>query len=70
MQFGADVNLTTCDSPHFCRFDVECVENGGTLSDRPKPADRSMEDIIKSSSGVGGSHSHGVTKAARALTVR
>ncbi|XP_037544693.1 formin-like protein 1 [Nematolebias whitei] len=53
-------------------FDVECVENGGTLSDRPKPVDRSMEDIIRSSSGVGGggSHSHGVTRAARALTVR
>lgn len=68
------VNLTTRDSPpHFCRFDVESVENGGTLSDRPKPVDRSMEDIIKSTGGVGGGgggHSHGVTRAARALTVR
>ncbi|XP_042360198.1 LOW QUALITY PROTEIN: formin-like protein 1 [Plectropomus leopardus] len=48
-------------------FDVESVENGGTLSERGKPAERSMEDLTKSSSG---SHSHGVTRAARALTVR
>ncbi|XP_049924343.1 formin-like protein 1 [Epinephelus moara] len=48
-------------------FDVESVENGGTLSDRGKPAERSMEDLTKSSSG---SHAHGMTRAARALTVR
>ncbi|XP_029997332.1 formin-like protein 1 isoform X2 [Sphaeramia orbicularis] len=48
-------------------FDVEAVENGGTLSERPKPAERSMEDLTKSSSS---SHSHGMTRAARALTVR
>ncbi|XP_069381834.1 formin-like protein 1 [Paralichthys olivaceus] len=48
-------------------FDVESLENGGTLSDRAKPAERSMEDLTKSSSG---SHSHGMTRAARALTVR
>uniref|UniRef100_A0A673B972 Formin-like protein 1 n=1 Tax=Sphaeramia orbicularis TaxID=375764 RepID=A0A673B972_9TELE len=46
-------------------FDVEAVENGGTLSERPKPAERSMEDLTKSSSS---SHSHGMTRAARALT--
>nr|XP_020462956.1 formin-like protein 1 [Monopterus albus] len=48
-------------------FEVESVENGGTLSDRQKPAERSMEDLTKSSSS---SHSHGMSRAARALTVR
>ncbi|KAK5603925.1 hypothetical protein CRENBAI_026071 [Crenichthys baileyi] len=48
-------------------FDLETVENGGTLSDRTKPAERSMEDLTKSSSS---GHSHGMTRAARALTVR
>ncbi|KAM6966825.1 formin-like protein 1 [Tautogolabrus adspersus] len=48
-------------------FDVESVENGGTLSDKGKPAERSMEDLTKSPSS---SHSHGMTRAARALTVR
>uniref|UniRef100_A0A8D3BTL9 Formin-like 1a n=1 Tax=Scophthalmus maximus TaxID=52904 RepID=A0A8D3BTL9_SCOMX len=48
-------------------FDVDGVENGGTLSDRGKPAERSLEDLTKSSSS---SHSHGMTRAARALTVR
>uniref|UniRef100_A0A8C2ZA53 Formin like 1 n=1 Tax=Cyclopterus lumpus TaxID=8103 RepID=A0A8C2ZA53_CYCLU len=32
-------------------FDVESVENGGTLSERGKPLERSMEDLTKSSSG-------------------
>ncbi|KAG7243532.1 hypothetical protein INR49_011088 [Caranx melampygus] len=45
-------------------FDVESVENGGALSERAKPAERSMEDLTKSS------HSHGMTRAARALTIR
>ncbi|XP_051243151.1 formin-like protein 1 [Dicentrarchus labrax] len=48
-------------------FDADSVENGGTLSDRGKPTERSMEDLTKSSSS---SHSHGMTRAARALTVR
>ncbi|KAM9746575.1 LOW QUALITY PROTEIN: formin-like protein 1 [Menidia menidia] len=48
-------------------FEVESVENGGTLSDRQKPAERSMEDLTKSSNS---SHSHGMSRAARALTVR
>uniref|UniRef100_A0A7N9APH2 Formin-like 1a n=1 Tax=Mastacembelus armatus TaxID=205130 RepID=A0A7N9APH2_9TELE len=47
-------------------FDAEIVENGGTLSDRGKPAERSMEDLTKTPSS---SHSHGVSRAARALTV-
>ncbi|XP_039902126.1 formin-like protein 1 [Simochromis diagramma] len=48
-------------------FEVEAIENGGSLSDRGKSAERSMEDLTKSSS----SHqSHGMTRAARALTVR
>uniref|UniRef100_A0A8C4H6S7 Formin-like 1a n=1 Tax=Dicentrarchus labrax TaxID=13489 RepID=A0A8C4H6S7_DICLA len=46
-------------------FDADSVENGGTLSDRGKPTERSMEDLTKSSSS---SHSHGMTRAARALT--
>ncbi|KAG7504544.1 formin 1 [Solea senegalensis] len=51
-------------------FDVESsVENGSTLSDRGRPAERSMEDLTKSSSSSS-SHSHGMTRAARALTVR
>lgn len=49
------------------RFDVETVENGGTLSDRGKLAERSMEDLTKSSSS---SQSYGMSRAARALTVR
>ncbi|KAK5855915.1 hypothetical protein PBY51_007548 [Eleginops maclovinus] len=48
-------------------YDVDSAENGGSLSDRRKPAERSMEDLTKSPSG---SHSHGMTRAARALTVR
>ncbi|XP_033826547.1 formin-like protein 1 [Periophthalmus magnuspinnatus] len=48
-------------------FDVDSVENGGTLSERTKPAERSVEDLTKNTNS---SHSHGVTKAARALTVR
>ncbi|XP_028311559.1 formin-like protein 1 [Gouania willdenowi] len=48
-------------------FDVESVENGGTLSERGKSAERSMEDLTKS---VSSSQSHGMTRAARALTVK
>uniref|UniRef100_UPI0037E7F2BE formin-like protein 1 n=1 Tax=Semicossyphus pulcher TaxID=241346 RepID=UPI0037E7F2BE len=48
-------------------YDVETVENGGALPDKGKPAERSMEDLTKSSSS---SQSHGMTRAARALTVR
>ncbi|XP_065820360.1 formin-like protein 1 [Labrus bergylta] len=48
-------------------FDVDSFENGGTLSDRGKPVERSMEDLTKSPSS---SQSHGMTRAARALTVR
>ncbi|KAK7940571.1 hypothetical protein WMY93_003897 [Mugilogobius chulae] len=48
-------------------FDVDTVENGGTLSERTKPAERSVEDLTKNTHS---SPSHGVTKAARALTVR
>uniref|UniRef100_A0A672F9B9 Formin-like protein 1 n=1 Tax=Salarias fasciatus TaxID=181472 RepID=A0A672F9B9_SALFA len=48
------------------------VENGGTLSERGKPMERSMEDLSKSSGGSSSSSSqpHGMTRAARALTVR
>ncbi|KAM8723030.1 formin-like protein 1 [Acanthopagrus schlegelii] len=50
-------------------FEVESVENGGTLSDKGKPAERSMEDLTSTKS-YSSSHSHGMTRAARALTVR
>lgn len=46
---------------------MESVENGGTLSDRGKPAERSVEDLSKSPSSYG---STGMSRAARALTVR
>uniref|UniRef100_A0A7N9AR44 Formin-like 1a n=1 Tax=Mastacembelus armatus TaxID=205130 RepID=A0A7N9AR44_9TELE len=46
-------------------FDAEIVENGGTLSDRGKPAERSMEDLTKTPSS---SHSHGVSRAARSYS--
>uniref|UniRef100_H3D2A0 Formin like 1 n=1 Tax=Tetraodon nigroviridis TaxID=99883 RepID=H3D2A0_TETNG len=49
-------------------FEVESVENGGSLSDRAKSSDRSVEDLTKS---PGSSHSsYGMSRAARALTVR
>uniref|UniRef100_UPI003AAC9D03 formin-like protein 1 n=1 Tax=Centroberyx gerrardi TaxID=166262 RepID=UPI003AAC9D03 len=48
-------------------FDTEGLENGGTLSERGKPTERSMEDLNKSTSS---SQSHGMSRAARALTVR
>ncbi|XP_029945357.1 formin-like protein 1 [Salarias fasciatus] len=53
-------------------FESESVENGGTLSERGKPMERSMEDLSKSSGGSSSSSSqpHGMTRAARALTVR
>lgn len=60
-------NVPVCMFYPSCRFDMEGVENGGTLSDRGKPTERSMEDLTKNSSG---SQSHGMTRAARALTVR
>lgn len=48
-----------------CRFDVESAENG--VSDRGKLAERSMEDLTRAPTS---SHAHGMTRAARALTVR
>lgn len=50
-----------------CRSDADSVENGGSLADRGKPAERSVEDLTKSPSGSG---SYGMSRAARALTVR
>ncbi|KAM9394005.1 formin-like protein 1 [Pholidichthys leucotaenia] len=49
------------DSP----FEVESMENGGTISDRRKSAERSVEDLTKSPSS-----SQSVSRAARAFTVR
>ncbi|XP_042183808.1 formin-like protein 1 [Oncorhynchus tshawytscha] len=57
------LSYAQCDAS----FDLEGAENGGTLSERGKPAERSMEDLNKS---AGSSPTHGMTRAARALTVR
>uniref|UniRef100_A0A673XGP2 Formin like 1 n=1 Tax=Salmo trutta TaxID=8032 RepID=A0A673XGP2_SALTR len=56
------LSYAQCDSS----FDLEGAENGGTLSERGKPAERSMEDLNKS---AGSSPTHGMTRAARALTI-
>ncbi|XP_071240703.1 formin-like protein 1 [Salvelinus alpinus] len=57
------LSYAQCDAS----FDLEGAENGGTLSERGKPVERSMEDLNKS---AGSSPTHGMTRAARALTVR
>ncbi|XP_029013886.1 formin-like protein 1 [Betta splendens] len=64
---GLDVLVEYLSHAQSDVFEVENAENGGTLSDRAKPAERSMEDLTRSSSS---SHSHGMSRAARALTVR
>ncbi|XP_057673867.1 formin-like protein 1 isoform X2 [Corythoichthys intestinalis] len=53
-------------------FDAESSENGATLGEKSKPVNgRSIEDLTKAGGGgSGGSHSHGMGRAARALTVR
>uniref|UniRef100_A0A8C8H937 Formin-like 1a n=1 Tax=Oncorhynchus tshawytscha TaxID=74940 RepID=A0A8C8H937_ONCTS len=56
------LSYAQCDAS----FDLEGAENGGTLSERGKPAERSMEDLNKS---AGSSPTHGMTRAARALTI-
>ncbi|XP_034046531.1 formin-like protein 2 [Thalassophryne amazonica] len=48
-------------------FDTEGLENGGTLSEKEKLAESSMEDLTKSHSS---SQLHSVGRTARALTVR
>ena len=58
-----------CATPIFFnnRFDtVDSVVNGGPV-ERAKSMDRSLEDLNKSGSST---HSHGMSRAARALTVR
>ena len=61
------VTICLCIWECIYRFDLEGAENGGILSERGKPAERSMEDLNKS---AGSSPTHGMTRAARALTVR
>ncbi len=51
----------------FLRFEVESVENGGSVSDNRRLSERSVEDLAKN---VNHSSTHGVTRAARAFTVR
>ncbi|XP_065111591.2 formin-like protein 1 [Paramisgurnus dabryanus] len=48
-------------------FEMESVENGSSVSDTRRLSERSVEDLAKN-----GNHStsHGMTRAARALTVR
>ncbi|XP_072549489.1 formin-like protein 1 [Salminus brasiliensis] len=48
-------------------FEVESVENGGSVTDNRKLSERSVEDLTKNTNH---SPSHGVTRAARAFTVR
>ncbi|KTG44662.1 hypothetical protein cypCar_00005051 [Cyprinus carpio] len=48
-------------------FEVESVENGGSVSDNRRLSERSVEDLAKN---VNHSSTHGVGRAARALTVR
>ncbi|KAM6957584.1 formin-like protein 1 [Aplochiton taeniatus] len=57
------LSYAQCDAT----YDTEAVENGGTLSERRKSAERSIEDLPKS---PGSSPTHTMTRAARALTVR
>ena len=49
------------------RCDAEALENGGAVSERTQSVDRSVEDLAK---GAGSSTTYGMTRAARALTVR
>ena len=56
-----------CATPFNNRFDVvDSVVNGSPV-ERAKSMERSMEDLTKSSPST---QSHGMTRAARALTVR
>ncbi|XP_073713232.1 formin-like protein 1 [Misgurnus anguillicaudatus] len=48
-------------------FETESVENGSSVSDTRRLSERSVEDLAKN---VNHSTSHGMTRAARALTVR
>ncbi|XP_051995948.1 formin-like protein 1 [Xyrauchen texanus] len=48
-------------------FEVESMENGSSVSDNRRLSERSVEDLAKN---VNHSSTHGMTKAARALTVR
>ncbi|KAG7334738.1 hypothetical protein KOW79_001334 [Hemibagrus wyckioides] len=48
-------------------FEVESVENGGSVTDNRKMSDRSMEDLTKNTPI---SATHGMSRAARAFTVR
>ncbi|KAK3553208.1 hypothetical protein QTP86_031815 [Hemibagrus guttatus] len=48
-------------------FEVESVENGGSVTDNRKMSDRSMEDLTKNTPI---SSTHGMSRAARAFTVR
>uniref|UniRef100_A0A8B9HAL5 Formin-like 1a n=1 Tax=Astyanax mexicanus TaxID=7994 RepID=A0A8B9HAL5_ASTMX len=48
-------------------FEVESVENGGSVTDNRRLSERSVEDLTKHTNH---SPTHGMTRAARALTVR
>ncbi|XP_062303244.1 formin-like protein 1 isoform X2 [Osmerus eperlanus] len=65
---GLDVLVEYLSHSHCdASLDMEAVENGGTLTERVKPSERSLEDLNK---GSGSSHPHSMSRAARALTVR
>ncbi|GAA6078569.1 formin-like protein 1, partial [Tachysurus ichikawai] len=48
-------------------FEVESVENGGSVTDNRKMSERSLEDLTKNTTL---SATHGMSRAARAFTVR
>lgn len=50
-----------------CRFEVEPMENGGSVPDNRKLSERSVEDLTKNTMH---SATQGMTRAARAFTVR
>ncbi|XP_062388254.1 formin-like protein 1 [Sardina pilchardus] len=57
------LSFAQCDMP----CDAEALENGGSGSERTRSVDRSVEDLAKSS---GGNPTLGMSRAARALTIR
>uniref|UniRef100_A0A8C2FNK6 Formin-like 1a n=1 Tax=Cyprinus carpio TaxID=7962 RepID=A0A8C2FNK6_CYPCA len=64
---GLDVLVDYLSYAQSDAFEVESVENGGSVSDNRRLSERSVEDLAKN---VNHSSTHGVGRAARALTVR
>uniref|UniRef100_A0A672R8Y4 Formin like 1 n=1 Tax=Sinocyclocheilus grahami TaxID=75366 RepID=A0A672R8Y4_SINGR len=64
---GLDVLVDYLSYAQSDAFEVESVENGGSVSDNRRLSERSVEDLAKN---VNHSSTLGMTRAARALTVR